>query len=150
MRGFSQRNDHKLCKTSQFPFGIIQFFGVILPIRMTCGIPQVHWIQTRHTMSAVQYSNTAPRGHRHGFLMLLSACDPLFRESTDVSESLINIALLGVIRGLLLLATNWHSFYWTGHFFHLRFWRASPDTTRFGWTQMRWDQMNALQAPVSR
>lgn len=62
-------------------------------------------------MTAVQYSNTALRGHRNGFLMLLSACDPLFRESTDVSESLIKIALVGVMRGLLLLATNWLSLY---------------------------------------
>lgn len=94
-------------------------------------------------MTAVQYSKTALRGHRHGSLMLLCACDPLFRESTDVSESLIRIALVGVMRGLLLLPTNWLSLYWTGHFFHLLLRRASPETTRFGLTQIRSDQIRS-------
>lgn len=62
-------------------------------------------------MTAVQYSNTVFRGHLHGFLMLLSARDPLFRESTEVSESLIETALVAVMRGLLLVATSWLSLY---------------------------------------
>lgn len=61
-----------------------------LPILITWGIPQEHWIQTRHATTDVQYSQIALRGDSQVFRMVVKSWDPLFfQNSRDDSELLI-------------------------------------------------------------
>lgn len=87
-----------------------------LPIRMTWGIPQQHWIQKRGKTSAVQYSKSTLRGDNQVFLMIVK----LWRSTFFLRfQRRFKIAHQICIRGSRMWncapETNVHSLYFVQH-----------------------------------